>query len=174
MLKIGYFLMFFMILPKSYALTTKQAGDIGRYAIPLAGAGISLCMLDFEGILQLGFSTGIVQGTTEALKALTDEKRPNGSCCNSFPSGHVSSAFTGAAYIQFRYGALYSIPFYAAATYVAYSRVNVRAHYVHDVLAGAALGVVGTYLSTTRYLDDDVFGVNNGQYAGIIWRKIFD
>lgn len=171
---LSYILACYASISFSYALTTKQAGDIGRYAIPLTSAGISLCMLDFEGIFQLGLSAGIVQGATEGLKALTDERRPNGGCCNSFPSGHTSSAFTGASYIQFRYGALYSIPFYAAATYVAYSRVHVQAHYVHDVLAGAALGIVGTYLSTTKYMDDEIFGVANGQYAGIIWRKIFD
>ena len=162
---------------KDYAYSNKQLGDIGRYAIPLTSASASLLLKDFQGLLQLALATGVVQGTTEGLKAITNERRPNGNCCNSFPSGHASSAFTGAAYIQFRYGLQYSIPLYAAASYVAYSRVQVKAHYIHDVAFGAALGIAGTYLSTTKYSHSkqgDVALVADKGFAGIIYRKIFD
>ena len=99
---------------------------------------------------------------------------PRGGSYLSFPSGHTSAAFTGAAFINFRYGFKYALPFYAASTFVAYNRVQERAHYVHDVLAGAALGIIGTYLFTTPYKDNNVMLFSDGKYAGIAYHKIFD
>ena len=134
----------------------------------------ALLLKDYQGVLQLALATGVVQGAAQGLKLVTHEPRPNGSCCASFPSGHTSAAFTGAAFIQFRYGLLYSIPLYLGSCYVAYSRVKVKAHYLHDVAFGAALGVAGTYLSTTTYKDKQLSLVVDRGFSGIIYRKLFD
>ena len=158
----------------SLASTNETLGDIGRFLIPLSSASATLILHDYQGFAQMALATGLVQGATEGLKLATHERRPNGECCSSFPSGHASLAFTGASFIQFRYGLKYSIPLYLGSAYVAYSRVNIKAHSVPDVAFGAALAVVGTYLSTTSYKGGNFSVLVDGKYAGIIYRQLFD
>jgi undecaprenyl-diphosphatase len=57
---------------------------------------------------------------------------------SSFPSGHASSAFFGAALL--RDGDLPWPVYYAIALVVAASRVHVRIHHASDVVAGSLLG----------------------------------
>lgn len=78
-------------------------------------------------------------------------ERPDHSNDNSFPSGHTSTAFQGASFIHLRYGFLKGLPAYGVATFVGYSRVHADKHYVSDVVAGAALGTLSTYLFTGRF-----------------------
>ncbi|MFA9459527.1 phosphatase PAP2 family protein [Thiohalorhabdus sp. Cl-TMA] len=87
------------------------------------------------------------------LKYAIDEKRPDSEARNSFPSGHTAAAFSGASFIQRRYGWTLGAPAYALATFVGYSRVHAGAHYVHDTLAGAAIAVGFTYLFTEPRAD---------------------
>jgi hypothetical protein len=171
---VGFSSFIYMVSVCSYASTNETLGDIGRFLIPLSSASATLLLHDYQGLEQLALATGLVQGTTEGLKLATNEQRPNGECCSSFPSGHASLAFTGASFIHFRYGLKYSIPLYLGSFYVAYSRVNIQAHYVHDVAFGAALAVTGTYLSTTKYKGSNFSVVADGKYAGIIYRRLFD
>ena len=77
------------------------------------------------------------------------EVRPNGST-RSFPSGDTAAAFLGPAFILLRYGSQ-AMPFHlvwmtAVAVTVAVSRVLIKAHWVHDVVAGAVLGCSVVYL----------------------------
>ncbi|HEX2971920.1 MAG TPA: phosphatase PAP2 family protein [Tepidisphaeraceae bacterium] len=63
----------------------------------------------------------------------------------AFPSGHACTAFATAAALAmllpgWRWG------FYAVATLVAVERVAENAHYVSDVIAGAAFGILGVRL----------------------------
>lgn len=50
-----------------------------------------------------------------------------------------------------RYGWEYGLPAYALASFVGYSRVESRQHYAHDVIAGASIGIVSSYLFTKPY-----------------------
>jgi membrane-associated phospholipid phosphatase len=50
-----------------------------------------------------------------------------------------------------RYGWEFGIPAYAAATFVAVSRVEAKEHHVQDVLAGAAIGIASSYLLSQPY-----------------------
>jgi membrane-associated phospholipid phosphatase len=81
---------------------------------------------------------------TVALKHAVDETRPNGGRY-SFPSGHASFAFTGAEFIRKEYGWEWGLPAYAAASFVAWSRVEANKHYTRDVLAGAAVGILANH-----------------------------
>jgi undecaprenyl-diphosphatase len=57
----------------------------------------------------------------------------------SFPSSHSTSSFAAAR----AYGPLLpSLPLYAAASAMAFSRLYLGVHYPSDIAAGAALGTV--------------------------------
>ena len=63
---------------------------------------------------------------------------------SSFPSGHTASAFAFASSVAPDYPVL-SLPLYALAGMVGYSRMHTGVHYLSDVLGGAVLGLaVGT------------------------------
>ena len=76
---------------------------------------------------------------SEALKRITHERRPDGGNTQSFPSGHATAAFAVAT-MESHYHPKQAILWYAGATVIAASRVKLRRHYTHDVIAGAALG----------------------------------
>ena len=77
---------------------------------------------------------------TETMKRGVGRKRPNGSCCKSFPSGHTSHSFTIATIVNELYGDQIGIAAYCLAVLVATSRINDNKHYLSDVLFGAGLG----------------------------------
>jgi len=77
---------------------------------------------------------------TETMKRGFGRKRPNGSCCKSFPSGHTSHSFTIATIVNELYGDQMGIAAYCLAVLVATSRINDNKHYLSDVLFGAGLG----------------------------------
>lgn len=160
-------------LPKPYAYSIVQTGNAVTYAIPLSTVSMAMFLKDYQGLKQELLANGLVQAATEGLKLAVNERRPNGNCCSSFPSRHTSLAFTGASFVQYRYGFQYSIPFYVGSAYVGYSRIKTQAHYWQDVVFGAALGIGGAYLSTTRK-GYDLAVMTDGKYAGIIYRKLFD
>jgi len=81
-------------------------------------------------------SAAIAQG----LKWATRERRPDGSDTESFPSGHATGAFAVAA-MQARWHPDRAALWYAGAALIGESRVRLRRHHTHDVIAGAALGV---------------------------------
>ncbi|MCG9729777.1 phosphatase PAP2 family protein [Shewanella sp. Isolate13] len=131
--------------------TISDLGDVIQIALP-AGALIgSLWIDDTEGAWQLAkgaAATGII---THTMKFGYERLRPDGSESNSFPSGHTSAAFSGAAYIHHRYGNAWGIPAYAAATFVGASRVWANRHYVDDVLAGGSIAVFSSLYFTDPY-----------------------
>ncbi len=79
--------------------------------------------------------------TTLALKNISQQPRPEDSDNrHSFPSGHTTVAFAFASVVACRHSAVWGVLAYGLATFVAASRVNDKAHYVHDTVAGATLG----------------------------------
>jgi len=147
---------------------TEQVGDIFAILIPAVGMGTALALEDKEGQIEFLKTYGSTAAATQILKYTVRAPRPNGSdSITSFPSGHSSSAFSGASFIHKRYGISYAIPAYIAATYTAYSRVYADKHYTRDVIAGALLGMgfswyfVSPYenLQVTPTVDKDAYGV---------------
>ena len=103
-----------------------------------------------ELLLTAGVSYAVAAGTTYCLKHTVNERRPDGTDCHSFPSGHATFAFAGATALRHEYGHLspwVTIGGYGVATLVAADRVRRDRHYIHDVCAGAAIGVLATELT---------------------------
>ena len=100
----------------------RTAGDILQYVLPATAGGLTLGYQDYKGTLQFGESAALTLGATYALKYAVNERRPNGGS-GSFPSAHTSISFSAAEFMRKRYGWEYGIPAYAAASFVAYSRV---------------------------------------------------
>jgi membrane-associated phospholipid phosphatase len=148
----------------------EKTGDILQIALPAAAGLSTLFLKDKKGFWQFAKSYGSTLILTYTLKYLVDKPRPDGAKDgHAFPSGHTASAFSGASFIQKRYGWAYGAPAYALAGFVAYSRVeglNDR-HDPWDVLGGAAVAIGSTYLFTTPYQQDHyelTFSSNQGDY----------
>jgi membrane-associated phospholipid phosphatase len=132
----------------------RVAGEILRIALPAAAAGVSLGKDDEHGLVQLGASELLAEGSSLLLQEVIEEERPDKSDWHSFPSDSAAVAFSAAAFLQIRYGWSYGLPAYAVAGFVGWSRVESSRHYWHDVLAGAALGWVASEITAIRYHND--------------------
>jgi membrane-associated phospholipid phosphatase len=157
----------------SLASDVESAGNTLAYLLPLAGIATATIKHDRQGQIQFLKSLATNAVLTGGLKASIDKRRPDGDCCDSFPSGHTSFAFMGASFLHKRYGRKYAIPVYAAASFVAYSRVVSDRHYVEDVVAGAAIGYLSSYFFTTKYKGVTVSPVASDNFVGITFNKVW-
>ena len=126
------------------------AGDVLEIALPVAAGGTSVGLRDWPGTLQLAESVGFSTATTVALKYGLNTRRPNGGN-QSFPSEHASLSFSAAEFVRKRYGWQFGVPAYAAASFVAYSRVESGQHHEYDVIGGAAIGIISSFIFTRPY-----------------------
>ncbi len=127
-------------------------GDALRVLLPTTAYGLTLYYHDAEGRTQFYKSFLATLVLTYGLKEAVNKRRPNGEPY-AFPSGHTSLAFFGSSFIQRRYGWKWGIPAHVAASFVGWSRIESKEHYLEDVLAGAAIGVLSTYLFTKRHAE---------------------
>lgn len=132
----------------------KQA-DALMLALPVSAYLLTLNKQDRQGAWALVKSLGLSATSTLALNSIIDEDAPNGSSDHAFPSGHAAIAFGSAAFIQRRYGWRPGIPAYLVAAYVGWLRVETDDHDTADIIGGAAVGIISSYLLTKRF-DDDV------------------
>ena len=144
----------------------QQAGDILQLVLPGAAATMTFIRRDLDGAIQLGESEALTLGVTYGLKYTVNEKRPNGGN-HSFPSGHTSASFSAAEFLLGRYGWEYGIPAYALASFVGYSRVESREHYTRDVIAGAGVGILSSYLFTESYNGMKVQLQGDSKHCGV-------
>ena len=144
----------------------EAAGDVIQILIPAIAYGTTFYLGDSEGRTQFYKSFFTNLAVTHGLKHALDRERPNGGGL-SFPSGHTSVAFQGAAFIHRRYGWEYGIPAYIGASFVGYSRVESDNHHIEDVLAGAAIGAISSFLFTQPYRGITVHPVASSGYYGI-------
>jgi len=107
------FLLAFMVCFNSHAQEVKlsgsrnavrKSGDVLACLTPAASLATVLILQDWQGLKQGALAGVSTVGMTYALKYLVKKERPDGSDNHSFPSMHTSVSFTGAAFIQRRYG----------------------------------------------------------------------
>ena len=117
--------------------------------------------------LRLLFSVGLAGGAAEGMKLALGRERPlqntsawdfdPGHFDTSFPSGHTTLAFAMAASLSDDIHRTWAtVGLYGLATGVAVSRVYQEAHWVSDVVGGAALGIASAKLVSGRWR---VFGL---------------
>lgn len=142
--------------------------------LPATALGATLVIEDdYQGSWQL-IKTGVVSRVAvEGLKYAIDKDRPDDSGDDSFPSGHTADSFAAATFIQQRYGWKWGIPAYIGATFVGYTRVDSDKHYVEDVLAGAAIGIISGLYFTEPYSGITISPIAKSGHYGINFSGTF-
>ncbi|MDE6477799.1 MAG: phosphatase PAP2 family protein [Alphaproteobacteria bacterium] len=136
-----------------------KLGDVMMVMSPTYALGMTMMAKDWKGTLQLGESVLLAQLASEGIKSLEIEERPNGSDKKSFPSGHAAGAFSGAMFVHKRYGWKPALIPYGMSLIAGWSRVDAKAHYWQDVIGGAAISALFTWVLVDRYIPS---GVNVG------------
>jgi len=100
-------------------------------------------------------ASGYTLALTLLGKEIIQEQRPDQSEeFDSFPSGHTSMAFAFATVITANHGWAWGLLGHLTAAFIGYSRIQDDRHYLHDVLAGATLGMSygwGVYYNHAQY-----------------------
>ena len=152
----------------------EATGDVLLFVMPATALTSTLVVEDYKGTWQFAKGFAMNQVISIGLKHAINKRRPLNNGDYAFPSGHTSTAFQSAAFIQKRYGWQYGIPAYALAGFTGYSRINAKRHDGWDVLAGAIVGIGSAYLFTTPYQQEHLelsFKSGDGDYLiGIIYK----
>ena len=153
---------------------TESVGTDVAIALPLIAGGITLYKDDWKGSAQLAVDTVATVGLAYGLKHVIHEERPDKSDNMSMPSDTSALAFAPAQFLWDRYGWQYGVPAYAAATFVAWSRVDADKHHWYDVTASAALAFGVSKIFTTSYhpagLRYGVTPTEGGAYAALEYK----
>ena len=128
----------------------ERFGDIGQHLVPATAFCVSLSKGDKEGVIQLLKSSAVTMAVVYGIKYSTCCTRPYGGCY-SFPSRHTSGAFMGTAYLDKRYGFVYSFPRFIISSVVGYSRTQAHKHHLRDVVVGAFIAYISAWTLTTPY-----------------------
>lgn len=158
-----FFCFLFIFSPKAKSMSFQEFGDIFRL-MPLYVAVASIAVEDWEGLWQLSLGTAVTQLTTESIKGIDEwyarkgneasmqwAKRPGFDDYKGMPSGHSAGAFSGAAFVYYRYGWKAAIAPIVLATLTAASRVYAKKHSILQVSVGAGIAWGYAYLFTTPY-----------------------
>lgn len=89
-------------------------------------------------------ANALVFGSVQLCKKSLNDKRPNGSGNNSFPSGHTTFAFANATLLYLEYkdaNFWYASSGYVFATATGVLRMANNRHWLGDVVAGAGWGI---------------------------------
>lgn len=159
--------------PQARADKEGQA-DFLTIALPASAYLLTLHKDDHGGAWALTKSLAVTTLSTLALNSIIDKDAPNGSSGDAFPSGHTSIAFSSAAFMQRRYGWRPGLPAYLVAAYVGYLRMETDDHDAADVIGGAAVGIVSSYLLTKPMKDNVTISAwtaadSAGLYLQIQW-----
>ena len=123
-------------------------GDLMGHLVPnglyILGMGLDGYLRDathYQNALVMFKATVYAAAICTILKYSVQEKRPGSDNKRSFPSGHSTTAFAFASVAAAYHAWPWGVGAYSIAGLVGYSRLNDNAHYLHDVLAGATIGI---------------------------------
>lgn len=142
--------------------------DYLQYSPAAALVGMKLAGIESRNnwgrmLVSDAFATALMAGAINTLKHTTRVERPDGSSCNSFPSGHTATAFMTASMFTKEYGHRYPwlcVGAYSVATATGLMRIANNRHWMSDVITGAGVGILSAEMG--YYLADLIFG-NRGQ-----------
>jgi len=89
----------------------------------------------FKATAYSGLTTTVLKYTIQAPRPGSNPER------NSFPSGHSSTIFAFSGYVLQEHGLIPGAFAMGLASFCAYSRIHDRMHRVHEVVAGATIGL---------------------------------
>lgn len=144
---------------EKWEFVLESTGDALQLALPLTAGIMTLVKKDYQGTKKFAFSYATTLVLTYSLKEIVHKQRPEGRLLfDAFPSGHTASAFSGASFIQRRYGWKYGKYAYVLAAVVGVSRMEGPDgwHDIWDILGGAAIGIGSTYLFTKPYQQEKI------------------
>ncbi|MDR2077746.1 MAG: phosphatase PAP2 family protein [Rickettsiales bacterium] len=130
-------------------LDVEEIGNYFQVMVPTYALGMAMNETGYGAAKQLVYSYLSMQATVQILKVVVNEKRPDyseGNTKDSFPSGHTAAAFSGATFIHRRYGIEKAVIPYIMATFTGYSRLHANKHYFHNVVAGALISSLYTWI----------------------------
>jgi membrane-associated phospholipid phosphatase len=163
-------------------------GHLGLTALVDIATDAEITSRDYERPFVFAKTMLYTYGITEVSKNLVYRVRPDGSDSRAFFSGHASGSFAASAFVyrelddwidgwgiarrsDFTRTLLKSTAFaatYGWATYVGYSRIHDRKHYLSDVLVGAAVGtVLGNLMYDWHFGAEDLSSPSGFQFSFI-------
>lgn len=125
---------------------------VAFYGLNLAGVKSKHSIVDGTALYAL--SSGIMGLSTAVVKRAANRLRPDGSNNYSFPSGHTSSAFAAAEFLNQEYRDVspwIGYAGYTVATATGALRLYNNRHWVSDVVAGAGFGIASAKLAYLVY-----------------------
>jgi hypothetical protein len=149
----------------------ESSGDIIQIALPASAFISTFTIKDSTNrTSQLIKTVGSTFIITHSLKRIINKARPENNGDYSFPSGHTSSAFSGAVFIQRIYGYKYGIPAVLLASFVGFSRIEGESdkHDIWDVLGGAAIGSLNAVIFTKSKAKNYDLGIYYGKESYVL------
>jgi membrane-associated phospholipid phosphatase len=157
----------------AHANDLTEAGDVLQIALPVTAFLSTYLYDDPEGRAQFSKSFLTSWTTVYGIKVIGNKVRPGDMDPQeegnlSFPSGHTMGAFSGASFLQTRYGWVWGLPAYFLAGLTGYSRIDAQAHYFDDVIAGASIAMLSNWYYATSHpkkfrlmplIGEDAYGV---------------
>ncbi|WP_281234985.1 phosphatase PAP2 family protein [Flavobacterium gelatinilyticum] len=168
---------------------SQYAPALSVYALNMAGIKGKNNLRDRSVILATSYL--IMGASTNGLKYIIQEERPDRSSRNSFPSGHTATAFMGAEFLYQEYkhkSVWYGIAGYSVATITGLFRIYNNRHWLTDVAAGAGIGILSTkaaywinpYMTKVLFKSSPenkstamIMPFYNGQQYGLAFVKVF-
>ncbi len=145
----GLVLVFAVTHPLWHIRAAQLVGDFGSHTLYQSYIGLGALLLLWRGwrrrderhLLWWPPAVALATGAcVEGLKRLTRLPRPDGDP-TGFPSGHTSFVFAIAWLLTQTYPR-WGLLWYAIAVAVGWSRIEGHAHFLYQVLCGAALGTL--------------------------------
>ena len=121
-----------------------RAGDVGRFGLIGSALCLPLTRRNWNGAFDAATAILATSAICKAIKPLAPERRPDGENNDSFPSQHAAESFAAALALRRHFGDGTGLIAVAAGTAVAMSRLFARKHFVHDIVAGIAIGTATT------------------------------